>query len=533
ILEGNKRVSVLKYFGAPTIPGTVIRLVPERTNAPENRLYYEYLAFYKQCPANYLVFSKLGSYAEFLDAAGKKASERWTPEEMRDLHASFARFQQAFSNYPGKENEHIQVADAYLTYVKIYGYRESLDKVPDVIRDELGKIRDEITLLRSDDTVAYVLEADEAPKKSLFERLFVSDRKLKVAFLYNRKPEDSSWTYGHELGRLALDEACSNELVTVKYENVDPETEADEVLEQAIQDGADVIFATTRLFMKSCLRAAIRHPKVKILACTLNAAHRYIRSYYARIYEAKYLSGIIAGILAENGKIGYLSNYPIPMNFANINAFSLGVKAVNPSAKVHLKWTSEAGTDAAAYFRENDIRIISGRELVMPSSISREFGLYRVEEDGSFTNLAMPIINWGILYQKLIASIRDGNFEDVDKRSGQRALNYWWGMESEVIDLVISRHVPEETVKFITFLQERIRDSSLQPFKGRILSQNRVISEDENHVLTPEEIMAMDWLSDNVIGRIPPIEALDPEGKATVAAMEQDREIEGISGEKA
>ena len=531
ILEGNKRVSVMKYFGAPTIPGIVTRLVPERTDAPENRVYYEYLAFYKHCPANYLVFSRPGSYAEFLKLAGKEPDETWSDEERSDLHTSYARFFTAFRNLSWNQDGKIPVPDAYLAYLKIYGYKESLSKVPDVIREELPAIREELLMLRSNDTVEYLMEAEDAPKKTLFGRLFGSDKKMKVAFLYNRKPEDSAWTYGHELGRLYLEDTLSDEIETVKYENVDPVNEAEDVLEKAVQGGADVIFATARNFMNPCLKAAVRHPKVRFFTCTMNAAHRYIRSYDARIYEAKYLSGILAGILTDNGKIGYLSTYPIPVNLVNVNAFALGVKAVNPTAKVYLQWTSETGSDAVSFFRNNGIRIISGRELITPSSFSREFGLYETEVDGSLTNLAMPIINWGILYRKLIAGIQNGNFEDQDKKSGQRALNYWWGMESDVIDLVVSRHLPAETVKFISFLQESIRNSSLQIFKGVLRSQNGIENSDPDHVLTPEELTSIDWLMDNVVGRIPPVEALDEEGRATMSVEEQDRETEPVPGE--
>ena len=517
IMEGNKRVSVLKYFNAPSIPGTVTRLIPKRTDSEENRVYFEYLDFYKYCPVNYLVFTKPGSYLDFIALAGKESGVRWTLDELADLKALFVRFSQAYAASPSFRGLGIEPSDALLVYLKLMGYQESLRKTPDLMKEELLKIRDEILLLQEKESVELVAKAEEAPKKGLIESLFAPAKKnLRIAFIYMKTPEDSAWTYGHELGRLHVAEVFGNEIETVVYQNVDPGKDIDETLEKAVSEGADVIFATTRLYMDACLKAAIKYPKVKILACTLNAAHRYIRTYYARMYEAKYLSGILAGIMTKNGKIGYLSDYPLPMNLLNINAFALGVRSVNPDADIHLLWTSVIGTDPEAYFRSQEIRIISGRELITPASKTRMFGLYQVDENENLVNLAMPLFNWGILYKKLIDSIRDGNWEDIDKKSGQRALNYWWGMESDAIDILYSAHVPEETKKFLNFLSGAIRNGSLSPFRGRISAKNGPVSEDENHIFTLEELMKTDWLCDNIVGHIPALDELTPEGKAVM-----------------
>jgi hypothetical protein len=93
--EGNKRVSVLKYFGAPTIPAVVTRYVPKRSESPENRVYFEFLDFYAKCPVNYLIFSKPGSYRAFTEAAGKQPDDIWTDEERMNLKAMYSRFTQA------------------------------------------------------------------------------------------------------------------------------------------------------------------------------------------------------------------------------------------------------------------------------------------------------------------------------------------------------------------------------------------------------------------------------------------------------
>ena len=81
--EGNKRVSVMKYFGAVSIPGNVIRIVPKRTEEKENKIYYEFMEFYQAAPINYIWFSQEGSFAKLQKAVGKAPGEVWT-EAMGD-----------------------------------------------------------------------------------------------------------------------------------------------------------------------------------------------------------------------------------------------------------------------------------------------------------------------------------------------------------------------------------------------------------------------------------------------------------------
>ena len=525
VMEGNKRVSVMKALDALTIPGTVRRLIPARTDEKENRVYFEFLDFYKCCPADYLVFTRLGAYQEFTRIAGKEEGEPWTPEEQQALRASFMRFSSIYRKKRQDASIHVRTGDAYLIYVSIMGYQESMDKMPSEIAEELDSIFDEITLLENEDTVELVMEPEEAPKKTFLMRLFGdSDKILNLAFIYDHTPETSSWTYGHELGRMAVQDYFRDAVTTRTYIAADPEKDIDHVLEEAIADGADVIFATTRLFLSGCLKAAVAHPDVKIMVCTLNASHRYIRTYYARMYEAKFLSGILAGILSKDGKIGYLTDYPLPMNIANVNAFALGVRSVCPNGKVYLQWSSEEGADPESYFREAGIRMISGQELAAPASVNREFGLYEIMDDGSHMSLAMTVYDWGNLYCRLLENIREGMWDDAEKSAKSKALNYWWGMESDVIDLLISSRVPDEVQRLVEYLKTSIKNGSYSPFYGIIHTQEGDIGVDENYIYSPEEIMKIHWLCDNVVGRIPEVEELTPAGKAIMAVQGRNTE---------
>ena len=146
----------------------------------------------------------------------------------------------------------------------------------------------------------------------------------------------------------------------ISQENIDA------LLEAAIAEGCNLIFTTTPPFVQASVKAAIANPKVKIVNCSLNTSHRYIRTYYSRMYEAKFLMGAIAGAMAENGRLTYIADYPIYGSIANINAFALGAKMINPRAKVFLEWSTKKEADMEDRIRENASSCVSGRDIVIP-----------------------------------------------------------------------------------------------------------------------------------------------------------------------
>ena len=517
VVEGNKRVSVLKFYGAVTISAEVTRLIPQRSDNPEIRVYFEFLEFYRTVPVNYLIMTRPGDYMKFLKLTGFSPESLPDEYDLKDLRASFLRFQTAFRALGGDKLPNLTDGDAYLIYLDIYGYRETLDSVPDEIRQNLEKIWDEFVLRTKEEAVSLVTDSEEGAKKSIFERLFLPDKELKVAFIDEKTPETHSWTYGHELGRQHINEVFGEKIHTVTYENADSENSADELLETAVQDGADIIFMTSAKYLDSSLKAAVAHPQVKILCCALNFAHRYIRTYYTRTYEAKFISGVIAGAMADNNKIGYLSFCPSSANITNLNAFANGVRMVNPRAKVHIIWTGEIGANPEETFWNEGISIISGRELNAPvNEYARDFGLYRYTEEHQVESLAMTLGNWGVVYQRIIESIQNGSWEDVEKKNDHRALNYFWGFNAEAIDLIINDRVPDAVARLARFLTSSIRSGSLTPFYGILRSQEQVIQADEHDSMSLRDLTSMDWLLENVVGHIPSIEDLCPEARSLV-----------------
>jgi basic membrane lipoprotein Med (substrate-binding protein (PBP1-ABC) superfamily) len=264
------------------------------------------------------------------------------------------------------------------------------------------------------------------------------------------------------------------------------------------------------------VKVAIEHPEVKILNCSIQTSHRYIRTYYSRMFEAKFLMGAIAGAMAENDKLFYIADYPIFGTIANINAFALGAKMTNPRAKVYLDWICLEDSNIGAHIEEVQPSIVSARDMVAPGEGSRYFGLYHME-NGEPRNLAMPISNWGKFYERLIRRIMDGSWKYDDSAASNKAINYWWGMSAGVVDVIFSQNLPLGTKRLIELLRKTICSNEFAVFSGALYSQTGIVQEDPERWLTPEEVVKMEWLAENVIGRIPTKEELQEAAKPVVS----------------
>lgn len=511
--EGNKRVSVMKYFDVVSIPGTVTRIVPRRTDERENKIYYEFLDFYELNKINYIWFTKEGSFAKLQEAVGKEPKESWTEDERLTFSSVYTRFTSEFKSKA--DGLSITPGDAFLAFIELYGYAEICDMTTSELKTLISKSWEEFRLLETEEDVELKMDPT-TEKKPLFSRLLsTGTQKLKIAFIYEKTAASSAWTYAHELGRLHLEQTFPDEVSTMYYDNATQDT-AEMFINDAIKSGCNIVFTTTPSFVQASVKAAIANPEVRILNCSVNTSHRYIRTYYARMHEAKFLMGAIAGAMSENNKLSYIGDYPIFGTIANINAFALGAKMINPRAEVYLEWSCLKDCDVAENLKKVQASCISGKDMVIPEEASRYFGIYHME-DGRPRNLAMPVWHWGKFYEQLIRTIMDGTWKYDDNPSANKAINYWWGMSAGVVDVICSQNLPIGTKRLIELLRNTISGGQFEPFSGILYSQDGVVQDDPNRSLTPEEIVTMDWLAENVRGRIPTEEELLEGAKPVVS----------------
>ncbi len=504
VVEGNKRASVLKYFKADSILANVTRKIPKYSEDEDIKVYYEYMKFNEISGMFNIEFSKPGMAQELLELTG--GDEKWSEEKKIAFNSLIIHFTKEYE-FRGGRKLPITVGDALTAFINVYGYQEVLEMSDQELSINIIKCWKEFVVLTEKHSIGLVMDPGSLEeKKSIFSYFMPSTaKKFKVAFLYPKSPETSDWIYAHELGRNYLEETFSDQIQTICVSDV-KEEQVETVLEEVTLQGADIVFEVAPQMMKPSLKFAVDHPEVKILNCSLNTPHQYIRTYYARMYEAKFLSGMIAGAMAENDKIGYIADYPIYGMIANINAFALGAAFTNPRARIFLEWSTRKDYDRDAFLTTNDIRIVSDQDMITPRMASRQFGLYRCG-GGETVNLLMPVWNWGIFYEKMIQSMIVGSYQSEGISQG-RALNYWWGMSAGVIDLICSKNVPVGVKRLADHLKSDIKKGDIVPFYGEIWSQDGELRNKKNKTMKPENVMEMDWLNDNVIGSIPQMETL-------------------------
>ena len=513
VIEGNKRVSVMKYLDAAAIEGDVIRLIPPRTDEPANKIYYEFLSFYDDTEINYISFSKEGGFALLYEYTGTTPGEKWSSALRRDFHSALLRFSNAYHALNGSRLP-ITDGDAFLIFLRIYGFAHAGEVSGDQLREDVRKIWDEIRISAQEERVVLLMEPTASENASFLSTL-LRQKKITAAFLYSRQPSESGWTYWHEMGRSHVNEVLEGQVDTLVRE-ANSESAAEDALGELAEAGTDVVFTTSPVFLNAAIKASVQHPGMKVLNCSLLASFHHVRSYYLRVHEAKFIIGAIAGAMADNNRIGYIADYPIYGTPASINAFALGARLVNPRAQVFLDWSSCRDHDVFETFRRNDISIICNRDISAPAHASREFGLYRVEKDGTPRNLAMPVWNWGSLYETILRSLLSGSWNDDSQSADGLAMAYWPGISTGAVDVFYSQRLPDGVQQLVEMIKRLLQSGSFNLFSGKIVSQDGAVHSEIDEGLSPAQVIAMDWLCDNVIGSIPDLAQLKPEAHPLV-----------------
>lgn len=506
VIEGNKRVSVSRFMGATSLEAKVTRILPPKTEDPESVLYYEFLDFYALTKINYLRMKKVGEFTRLLQLTYGE-NKVWSEDEQLDFKGLYGFFRTEYMAKCGNKLT-LTVGQALLHYIEIFGYETLKTRTRQEIAQDMNHILTEYKMLESGNpisTILYPTSEAQVPLISKILPLNLLQSAEKIAFIYDKDPQISGWSQFHDLGRKYVEEKFGNRIITKTYiADLDhPEL----AMEQAIADNNHVIFTTSPLLTGISVKTAIEHPELIVLNCSLNTACKHMRTYYLRIYEAKFIIGAIAGVMTQTNEIGYIADYPIYGTTASINAFAMGVKLVNPYAKIHLRWSACKDYDNDNPFRGTNVDMISNRDLNAPAYANKEFGLYCIQ-DGENVNYAMPIWDWGKLYEMLIRSILNGSWKQDEKNNSEQALLYYWGIQSETIDVLFSKtKLPIGTQRLIILLKNAIGSGLYSPFIGVLFNQKgEIVYNGKNEQMPPDQVIRLNWLADNIIGAIPTLD---------------------------
>ena len=506
VQEGNKRVSVLRYFGAAKIPGTVKRVLPASDGSPRYLAYQEFLEFYKGSKLYTVQFRRPGDYGKLLKALGLKFAESWTDDQRKTFNSYFHYFAEAFEAIREKVGD-VLPEEALLLWLQLYPY-ENLGKLSSA---ELKKTVESLShdvFSANLDAVKVETRQEESVKGSLLTRLMTPDH-VNVAFVHQLDPTVSAWVLGHEEGRKHIEEVFEDSITVRSYYDANTPELAEEKLEQAVAEGAQVVFTTAPMLSRATLKCAVKYPKVKFFNCSVSQPYSSIRTYYGRMYEAKFITGAIAGAMAQNNRVGYIASYPIFGTPASINAFALGAQMTNPRAQVELRWSCCEGNPQADFFRDG-IRVVNNRQVPTKDKQYLDFcnyGTYLLDDRGGMLSLGSPLWMWGKFYENVVEALLNGVKEE---KNPYNAVNYWLGLDSGIIDIHLSDKLPAGVRALANLLQQSIRSGALDPFARRIVAQDGTLKNDGTQVFTPRELLKMDWLCENVIGEIPAFDQILP-----------------------
>lgn len=495
VQEGNKRVSVLRHFGAPRIPAQVNRILPVFDDSPRMKAYQEFLDFYKLTGLYDVLFTTPGSYDKLLSAIGCDPIVPWTEDDRRHLRANLYYFIQALGSVNNKEQP-LSIEDALLMWLQMYPFSALKEMSDGELKKSVQQLWPNLIGASASEPV---VKTEPPEEKSKIVQIFKGVDHLNVAFIHLYSGSSSHWTQAHETGRKYMELALGDMVTTQVYQNANTADLAEAMIDQAVEKGADVVFTTAPQLIGPSMKGSVKYPRVRFFNCSVNQPYASVRTYYSRIYEGKFITGAIAGAMSKDGRIGYVGSYPIHGVTASINAFALGAQMTNPNARVELKWSCVAGNPTRELLNQG-IRVISNRDTPVENEILFEYGTFLADDFGQLMPLASPCWVWGNFYENVVRSIITGNWEE--EPAGQ-IVNLWWGMRSGVIDVMFSETLPEGVRVLAQLLKDGIVGGTLDPFARKIVDQQGIVRNDGTATLKPVELLEIDWLCENVDGGLP------------------------------
>ena len=523
VQEGNKRVSVLRSLDVPTITASITRVMPAPSEDPAIRCYHEFVRLYQAAPVYGLRFSQEGACEQLATLLGQSLDEPWPEDTVRALTSTFYRFTRSYRARGGDMLAQT-VADAFLLYVRSYATSGPLSISDAEMDRRVARIWGELVVAAQDDAIAYLEDPSErrghlVSKVKSVSRSLRPAKPLRMAFVYDRDPSTSGWCAQHERGRLSLQDRLGSDVETVAFFGRGSDEDFGRAVAASLADEVDVVVTASPRQMEQTRRAAVAHPGTTFINCSINLSSSAVRTFYARMYEVKFLMGALAAGMAENHRVGYLAISPIFGSVAEINAFAIGAAMVDPYATVHLKWSSAEGYDWRRELEEDDVHVLAGRDYPNPRDPSEPWGLCCLHRGAAPERVATPVWDWGRYYELIVRSLQDDRWRKEGAAHRDQALNYWWGMSAGVVRLELGEGIATGQRRLVKLLEREVREGRVHPFEGLLVAQRgEVVRKEGEQRLAGEEIASMRWLNENVVGRLPKRWELSREGADAVAA---------------
>jgi len=330
-------------------------------------------------------------------------------------------------------------------------------------------------------------------------------KEIKPGFVYVGPVGDAGYTYAHDQGRQEMEKLSYVEPSTF-IESVPEGAESARVINGLVRKGHNLIFTTSFGFMDATIDVANRNKDVVFMHCSGFKTAENVGTYFGRMYEPRYLAGIVAGKMTKSNIIGFVGAFPIPEVIRGINAFTLGVRSVNPKAEVRVVWTQtwfDPGVerDAADSLLDVGADILAMHQDAPATLQAAEArGAYVIGYNSDMRTFApnafltAPIWNWGAVYTKIAEEVHNGTWKSEQ---------IWWGMKEDLVRLAqFSDKVPADVQALVAEKAKAIKAGVFHPFTGPIKDQSGKIAVPAGQTAADGDLLGMNYFVEGVQGTI-------------------------------
>ena len=335
--------------------------------------------------------------------------------------------------------------------------------------------------------------------------------KLKVAFVYVGPHNDGGYSQAHEDGRLYLQQNDPN-VETTYSESIPEGSQAEKTFRDYASAGYKLIFGTSFGFMEPMVNAAKDNPTVKFMHASGYKRSDNLGTYFGRMEQPDYLSGLIAGKMTKTNKIGFVLPFSIPECIREVDSFTVGLREVNPKATVTVVYTNswfdpaKEGDAAKSLLIKGCDIIVSGVDSPAPLDEAFKAGKYGIGYDMDMAAgmktpeeaksvLTSRIWHWGPYYLKVAKAVEDGTWKSGD---------YWGGMADGIVDIApISSAVPQDVIDYVNTRKQLILDGKYTPFDGPMINQKGETVVPAGTTMSDDDQLNLQWFVQGVIGDIP------------------------------
>ncbi len=324
----------------------------------------------------------------------------------------------------------------------------------------------------------------------------------KIGFVYVSPVGDAGWTFQHDQGRKEMEKALGDKVVTEVVENVPEGADAERVIRQLATDGCKAVFTTSFGYMNPTMKVSVSFPDVDFFHATGYKTAKNVGIYNARFYEGRYLCGVVAGKMTKTHVAGYVAAFPIPEVMMGIDAFTLGMRSVDPEAKVRVIWVNswfDPGKE-----REACLTLISNGADVVTHHTDSTAVVQAVEEQhkagkavwscsyhsdmtkyGPTSQLTGTTHVWGEFYTRIVKDVIAGKHPQV---------NVWGGFKEGMIRLApFNKAVPVDVQKTVLGIEAQMKAGKFSPFQGPVTAQDGTVKVAKGQVMADADIDAINY----------------------------------------